>query len=94
MRENDSDFKDPTKRLGLEVVYEDSEVVVVRAPTEDQLINIITDLLKDRPMSVKELHSILSGLASEDKIRKALIKLVNVGRVYVLEDGRFTIVGL
>ena len=85
---------DPSRRLGLQVVYEDSEVVVVRAPTEDQLVNILTDLLRDRPMSVKELHSFLSGLASEDKIRRALTRLVNEGRVYVLEDGRFTIVGL
>jgi len=85
---------DPSKRLGLQVVYEDSEVVVVRAPTEDQLVDILTDLLRDRPMSVKELHSFLSGLASEDKIRRALTRLVNEGRVYVLEDGRFTIVGL
>ena len=85
---------DPSKRLGLQVVYEDSEVVVVRAPTEDQLVDILTDLLRDRPMSVKELHSFLSGLASEDKIRRALTRLVNEGRVYVLEDGRFTLVGL
>jgi len=85
---------DPDRRLGLQVVYEDSEVVVVRAPTEDQLVDILTDLLRDRPMSVKELHSFLSGLASEDKIRRALTRLVNEGRVYVLEDGRFTIVGL
>ncbi len=85
---------DPSRRLGLQVVYEDSEVVVVRAPTEDQLVNILTDLLRDKPMSVKELHSYLSGLASEDKIRRALTRLVNEGRVYVLEDGRFTIVGL
>lgn len=88
------DARDPARRLGLKVVYEDSEVVVVRAPTEDQLIEIIVGLLRDKPKSVKELHSILSGLASEDKIRKALIKLVNNGRVYVLEDGRFTVVGL
>lgn len=85
---------DTERKLGLKVVYEDAEVVVVRAPTEDQLVNILTDLLRDRPMSVKELHSFLSGLASEDKIRKALTKLVNEGRVYVMEDGRFTIVGL
>ena len=85
---------DPSRRLGLQVVYEDSEVVVVRAPTEDQLVDILTDLLRDRPMSVKELHSFLSGLASEDKIRRALTRLVNEGRVYVLDDGRFTIVGL
>jgi len=85
---------DTERKLGLKVVYEDAEIVVVRAPTEDQLVNILTDLLRDRPMSVKELHSFLSGLASEDKIRKALTKLVNEGRVYVMEDGRFTIVGL
>ena len=85
---------DTERKLGLKVVYEDAEIVVVRAPTEDQLVSILTDLLRDRPMSVKELHSFLSGLASEDKIRKALTKLVNEGRVYVMEDGRFTIVGL
>ena len=85
---------DTERKLGLKVIYEDAEIVVVRAPTEDQLVNILTDLLRDRPMSVKELHSFLSGLASEDKIRKALTKLVNEGRVYVMEDGRFTIVGL
>jgi hypothetical protein len=85
---------DMGKKLGLKVVYEDSDVVVVRAPTEDQLVSILANLLRDRPMSVKELHSFLSGLASEDKIRRALTKLVNEGRAYVLEDGRFTIVGL
>jgi len=82
------------KKLGLKVVYEDPDVVVVRAPTEDQLISIIINLLRDKPMSVKELHTFLSGLASEDKIRRALTRLVNEGRAYVLEDGRFTIVGL
>ncbi len=82
------------KKLGLKVVYEDPDVVVVRAPTEDQLISILINLLRDKPMSVKELHTFLSGLASEDKIRRALTKLVNEGRAYVLEDGRFTIVGL
>jgi hypothetical protein len=88
------DRMDPTKKLGLKVVYEDSDVVVIRAPNEDELLKILTGLLKDKPMSVKELHSLLSGLASEDKIRRALTKLVNDGRAYVLEDGRFTIVGL
>ncbi|MCD6340940.1 MAG: ArsR family transcriptional regulator [Desulfurococcales archaeon] len=94
MEELGNDRNDPMKRLGLKVVYEDSEVVVVRAPTEDQLIKIITDLLRDKPMTVKELHSILSGLASEDKIRRALTRLVNDGRAIVSHDGRFSIVGL
>jgi len=91
---NEGGALDIDKKLGLKVVYEDPDVVVVRAPTEDQLISILTNLLRDKPMSVKELHSFLSGLASEDKIRRALTKLVNEGRAYVLDDGRFTIVGL
>ncbi len=82
------------KSLSLKVIYEDPDVVVLRAPTEDQLMEILKNLLKNKPMSVKELHSYLSGLASEDKIRKALIKLVNEGKAYVMNDGRYVIVGL
>ncbi|PUA32225.1 MAG: hypothetical protein B7O98_06025 [Zestosphaera tikiterensis] len=82
------------KKLSLKVVYEDPDVVVLRAPNEDQLMEILKNLLKDKPMSVKELHSYLSGLASEDKIRRALTKLVNEGKVYVMNDGKYVIVGL
>ena len=85
---------DTSKKLKLKVVYEDPDVVVVTAPNEDELIKILLDLLKDKPMNVKELHSILSGLASEDKIRRALIKLVNDGIVYMQPDGRFTVAGI
>jgi DNA-binding transcriptional ArsR family regulator len=85
---------DVNRKLGLKVVYEDSDVVVFRAPNEDQLLEILKNLLRERPMTVKELHSYLSGLASEDKIRRALIKLVNEGKAYVMNDGRFVIAGL
>jgi len=83
-----------SKKLKLKVVYEDPDVVVVTAPNEDELVRILLDLLKDKPMNVKELHAILSGLASEDKIRRALIKLVNDGIVYMQPDGRFTAAGI
>lgn len=85
---------DQSKRVKLKVVYEDPDVLVVTAPNEDELIKILIDLLRDKPMNVKELHSILSGLASEDKIRRALIKLVNDGIVYMRVDGRFTVAGV
>ncbi|MEM2757664.1 MAG: hypothetical protein QW596_04405, partial [Sulfolobales archaeon] len=75
-------------------VYEDTDVLVVTAPNEDELVKILLDLLKDKPMSVKELHAILSGLASEDKIRRALIRLVNDGTVYMQPDGRFIVAGV
>ncbi|MCS7099157.1 MAG: hypothetical protein RMH84_03575 [Sulfolobales archaeon] len=79
--------------LNLRVVYEDQEVLVIRAPTEDELVDIILKLLNTKPMNIKEIHQYLPGIASEDKIRKTLTKLVNEGRVYVLENGRFIVVG-
>lgn len=90
----EEEFEEGSRKLKLKVVYEDSDVLVVTAPNEDELVKILLDLLKDRPMSVKELHTILSGLASEDKIRRALIRLVNEGVVYMQPDGRFIVAGI
>ncbi|MEM2006988.1 MAG: hypothetical protein QXG17_04625 [Sulfolobales archaeon] len=92
---NESDDSRRESRLSLDfkVVYEDQEVLVIRAPTEDELVNIILRLLNEKPMNIKEIHHYLPGIASEDKIRKTLTKLVNEGKVYVLEDGRFIVVG-
>jgi DNA-binding transcriptional ArsR family regulator len=77
------------KDIVLKKLYEDDEVVVVVAPNEDQLRDIILRLLRKRPMTVRELHEILSGLASEDKIRYALNKLVEEGIVESDEEGRY-----
>ncbi len=77
------------KDIVLKKLYEDDEVVVVVAPNEDQLREIILRLLRERPMTVRELHEILSGLASEDKIRYALNKLVEEGVVESDEEGRY-----
>lgn len=85
---------DQSRKLKLRVVYEDPDVLVVTAPNEDELVKILLDLLRDKPMNVKELHSILSGLASEDKIRRALIRLANDGTVYMRADGRFVVAGI
>ncbi|RUM47322.1 MAG: ArsR family transcriptional regulator [Hyperthermus sp.] len=78
-----------SKDIVLKKLYEDDEVVVVVAPNEDQLREIILNLLRDKPMTVRELHEILSGLASEDKIRYALNKLVEEGIVEGDEEGRY-----
>jgi len=45
-------------------------------PEEDELKNVIIDLLKERPMDIKEIHSVLTNLASDEKIRKTLNELV------------------
>lgn len=79
---------DITSKLSL--VYEDSDIVVYTAPNEDELKDLLMDLLRTKgPMTIRELHSHLSGLASEDKIRQALNKLALDNKVVVTADGRY-----
>ncbi len=92
-RNESSTGNDVISKLGLRVVYEDTEIVVVTAPNESELREIILKLLRERPMTVKELHSILAGIASEDKIRKSLMKLAENGYVSMDEDGRYRLIG-
>jgi len=77
------------ENIVLQKLYEDDELIVVVAPNEDQLRDIIIKLLREKPLTVKELHSILSGLASEDKIRHALSQLMEEGLVYSDKEGRY-----
>ncbi|MCE4624696.1 MAG: hypothetical protein F7C35_02370 [Desulfurococcales archaeon] len=74
----------------LSVVYEDNDIVVYTAPTEEELKKILLDLLlKHQRMTIRELHRYLSGLASEDKIRYALGKLMKEDQVVVDRDGYY-----
>ncbi|EWG07049.1 MAG: hypothetical protein ASUL_05998 [Candidatus Aramenus sulfurataquae] len=77
----------------LKVVYSDKDVVVMTAPNEEELKQILLDLLSEKPMNLKELHSKLSGIASEDKIRRALASLSEKGQVTLLDDGRYAKLG-
>ncbi|BDC19897.1 hypothetical protein [Acidianus sp. HS-5] len=77
----------------LKVVYSDKDVVVMTAPNEEELKQILLDLLTEKPMNLKELHNKLSGIASEDKIRRALAGLTEKGQVTLLEDGRYAKLG-
>lgn len=80
-------------KIKLRKLYEDEDVVLMTAPNEDELIEIILELLKEKPMNLREIHTILSGLASEDKIRKALITLMGNGVITINSDGRYMIIG-
>jgi len=74
----------------LSVIYEDPDVVVYTAPNEDELKSILLGLLKRyERMNIRELHSILSGLASEDKIRHALGELMKENKVIVDTQGYY-----
>ncbi|MFP3200902.1 MAG: hypothetical protein RXR43_01400 [Sulfolobus sp.] len=84
-------FSEVEKKL--KVLYSDKEVIVMTAPNEEELKEILLDLLKEKPMNLKELHSELSGIASEDKIRKALAELAEKNLITMLNDGRYTRLG-
>ncbi|MFP3233216.1 MAG: hypothetical protein RXR08_05885 [Sulfolobaceae archaeon] len=77
----------------LRVLYSDKEVVVMTAPNEEELKEILLDLLSQKPMNLKELHSALSGIASEDKIRKALSDLAEKNLITLSEDGKYVKLG-
>ncbi|MEM4481831.1 MAG: ArsR family transcriptional regulator [Desulfurococcaceae archaeon] len=80
-----------SRRIRLKILHEDSDVLLVTAPNDDELVKIVRELLGYRCMNLKEIHQILSGIASEDKIRKALNLLIDQGEAYMNEDGRYVI---
>lgn len=84
----------PSTKVKLRVVYEDPDVVVMMAPNEEELRNILLELLKEKPMNLKELHEVLSGIASEDKIRRALSILLEQGHILSLPDGKYRVIGI
>lgn len=84
-----NEVQELSRRIRLRVLHEDDEVILVTAPNDDELALIVKELLSYKPMNLKEIHQILSGIASEDKIRKALNTLHERGEVYMDHDGRY-----
>jgi hypothetical protein len=79
--------------IELRVLYEDPEVLVVTAPNEDELREIVLSMLRTGPKTLKDIHTRLAGIASEDKIRRCLVKLIDDGLVVIDDDGRYRLIG-
>ena len=79
-----------SRKVRLKILHEDDDIVLMTAPNEDQLMEIIRELISEKPMNLREIHLILSGIASEDKIRKALSTLVDRGVAVIGSDGRYS----
>ena len=77
--------------LDLKVLYEDEELVVMKAPTDEELMELVYKFIrsKGRPVTWKELREAFSGTAGEDRLRKALIRLRQSGRIVELRGGRY-----
>lgn len=80
----------------LEIMYEDEDLIVMRAPDDDKLIKMVLKKISDagRPLSWKELRSSFSGLAGEDRLRKILIKLIEADKIIEMPDGTFGLPGM
>jgi len=68
-------------------VYEDEDVEVVIAPSEDEVREYILEMLKEGPKDIKEIHSVLYNLASDERIRRILYDLKYKG---VIEEDKKT----
>jgi hypothetical protein len=77
--------------IELNVLYEDEEVVVMKAPTDEELVELVYKYIKTkgRPVTWKELREEFSGTAGEDRLRKALSRLRREGLVIDLGGGRY-----
>ncbi|MEM0001771.1 MAG: ArsR family transcriptional regulator [Desulfurococcaceae archaeon] len=88
------EIQELARRVRLRILHEDDDVVLVTAPNDEELAGIVRELLSYKPMNLKEIHQILSGIASEDKIRKALNMLLDRGEIYIGNDGKYVTVVL
>ncbi len=77
-------------------IYEDSDVVVLIAPRDEELGDVIVDTIREkgRPMTWEELRDEFSGIAGEDRLRKALNRLVDTGVLIEFPDGSYGLPGM
>ncbi len=83
------EIEELARRVRLKILHEDDDIVLMTAPNEDQLASIIKELISIKPLNLREIHAILSGIASEDKIRRALNNLLESGEAYINNEGRY-----
>ncbi|ADG91368.1 hypothetical protein Tagg_1099 [Thermosphaera aggregans DSM 11486] len=83
------EIEELARRVRLKILHEDDDIVLMTAPNEDQLATIIKELISIKPLNLREIHAILSGIASEDKIRRALNNLLESGDAYINSEGRY-----
>jgi len=82
--------------LELSVVYEDSEVVVFKAPHDEELVELVHNYIKrkGRPVTWKELREVFGGIAGEDRLRKALHRLRERGLLIEVRGGIYATIDM
>lgn len=82
--------------IELKKLYEDLEIEVFKAPTEDELEHLVKEYINNNgePVSWKELREHFAGIAGEDRLRKVLIRLIERDEIIELPDGALAIPGM
>ncbi|ACL10688.1 hypothetical protein DKAM_0362 [Desulfurococcus amylolyticus 1221n] len=71
------------------VVYEDSDILIEIAPRDIELPDVVYDAIrnKGRPVFFQELVKEFSGIAGEDRVRKAVNHLLALKKIVEFPDG-------
>jgi len=71
------------------IVYEDNDVVVALSPRDEELPDMVIEVIKEKgyPLYFDELVKEFSGVAGEDRLRKAVNHLLALGKLIEYPDG-------
>ncbi|MEM0380157.1 MAG: hypothetical protein QXX35_04835 [Desulfurococcaceae archaeon] len=77
-------------------IYEDNDIVVVLAPRDEELPGLVIDIIKKKgfPMFFDELIKEFSGIAGEDRLRKAVNHLLALKQLIEYPDGSLGLPGM
>ncbi len=78
------------------VVYEDQDIIVELAPRDEELPDMVLETIKNkgRPMFFDELVREFSGIAGEDRLRKAVNHLLALKLLMEYPDGSLGLPGM
>ena len=75
----------------LRVIYEDGDLLVSPSLDDGELEHALLEILGSEPLSVADIQRVFSGVASSDRIRRALDNLARRGTVK-FENGAYVAV--
>ncbi|WP_440059129.1 hypothetical protein ACSU1N_04915 [Thermogladius sp. 4427co] len=78
------------------VIYEDNDVIVSLAPRDEELPDMVLEAIrkKGRPLYFDEIVKEFSGLAGEDRVRKAVNHLLALKKIVEYPDGSLGLPGM
>ncbi|MET1160556.1 MAG: hypothetical protein ABWW65_06295 [Thermoprotei archaeon] len=78
------------------VIYEDQEIVVALAPRDEELPDLVLETIKEKgyPLFFDEIVKEFSGIAGEDRLRKAVNHLLALGKLKEYPDGSLGLPGM